>query len=215
MPIQQPIGTAVLYVSSNVQPVVFDVFNEWCDTIHHFDTMRINGFLSLRRFQLLDGLIDIDVPEFPILTLYQIEKAGDADFNTPSYAHHSATYTPPPAGVVDGITFERTVYEREEETGVHTQPVGGACVTLVGVDGPWLAAAGAAASNVAGFLNAYRVANVERAVLLVDVEDEAAGRDVLATLTTVDHGAKRHSLQLFTQVFPTTGVLLRDREFRT
>ena len=85
---------------------------------------------------------------------------------------------------------------------------------LVGVDGPWLDHAAAAASNAAGFLNAYRVADAERAVLLIDVEDETAGRDG-RVLDSVEHSAQRHSVQLFNQVFPSTGVLLRDREFLT
>ncbi|MEO5837399.1 MAG: hypothetical protein ABIQ73_07305 [Acidimicrobiales bacterium] len=215
MSVEQPIGDAVLYVSSNVQPQVLDAFNDWCDTIHHFDTMRIDGFLSLRRLHLVDGVIDIDAPEFPILTLYQVEKASDADFSTPSYAHHSATYTPPPAGVVDAISYERTVYQRDGQLAAGTQPVGDACVTLVGVNGPWLAAAATTASETAGFLCAYRVANEQRAVLLVDVEEEATGREVLAALSAIRHDGQRHSVQLFSQVFPRSGVLVRDRVLRT
>jgi hypothetical protein len=52
-------------------------------------------------------------------------------------------------------------------------------------------------------------------VLLVDVDDIAAGRAVLAALGQVKHGGQRRSLQLFQQVFPARGVLMRDREVRT
>jgi hypothetical protein len=213
MPVDQPIGTAVLYVSSNVAPEAHAPFSEWCDSIHHFDTMRIDGFLSLRRFELVDGFTDGDTPEFRLLTLYQVEKAGDADFSTPSYARHTATYTPPPEGVTDHITFERTVYERVADDGP-TQPVGTACVTLVGEDGPWLEKAADVARTVPGVLNAYRVAGEAGGVLLVDVDDVNAGHAVLSALAEVDHGGRRRSLQLFGQVFPARGVLCRDREVR-
>jgi hypothetical protein len=215
MPVQQPIGTAVLYVSSRVRPEVADAFDTWCDTVHHFDTMRIDGFLSLRRFELVEGLVGDGVVEYPLLTLYQVEKAGDADFSTPSYAHHSATYTPPPPGVVDGIEFERAVYERDDVSGARTQPVGSACVTLIGTPGPWIADAQSDASRSPGVLNSYVVTGDERSVLLIDVEDEHQGRELFARLAPLDHAGGRRSLQLFRQVFPAAGVLLRDREFRS
>ena len=40
-----------------------------------------------------------------------------------------------------------------------------------------------------------------------------AVEDVLAALSGVPHGGNRRSLQLFAQVFPSAGVLARDREF--
>jgi hypothetical protein len=215
MAVDQPIGTAVLYVSSNVAPSVHAAFSDWCDRIHHFDTMRIDGFLSLRRFELVEGTTDGGTPEFRLLTLYQVAKAGDAAFDTPSYAAHTATYAPPPPGVVDHIAFERTVYERVDPGKATTQPVGEACVTLVGEDGPWLAEALDVARAVPGVLGAYRVAAHGAGVLLADVVDVAAGRAALAALSEVDHGGKRRSLQLFGQVFPARGVLVRDREVRT
>jgi hypothetical protein len=214
MPVQQPIGTAVLYVSSSVRPEVVEAFNTWCDTVHHFDTMRIDGFLSLRRFELVEGLVEDGVVEYPLLTLYQVERSEDADFSTPSYAHHSATYTPPPPGVVDGIQFERAVYERDGGSGAGTQPVGSACITLIGTPGPWIADVQSNASRSPGVLNSYVVTGDERSVLLIDVELEQQGRELFARLAPLDHAGRRRSLQLFRQVFPATGVLLRDREFR-
>lgn len=62
-----------------------------------------------------------------------------------------------------------------------------------------------------GFLNAYCVANDDRAALFVDVDDEASGRVVLSRLQAFDAGTARKSVQLFDQVYPTKGVLLRDR----
>lgn len=213
MSVDQPIGTAVLYVLSTVEPEAFPSFSEWCDTIHHFDTMRVDGFLSMRRFVLLDGSSADGVADFDLLTLYQVEQSEHADFSTPSYARHSASYTPPPPGVVDHITFERTVYERADVPDSTTQPVGGACVALVGEEGPWLSAAADASAVLPGFLNAYRVSNTERSLLLVDVENDEAGRAVLAATAAIDHHGARQSVRLFTQVFPATGVLLRDRAF--
>lgn len=213
MPVQQPIGAAVLYVSSSVRPEVAEAFNTWCDSVHHFDTMRIEGFLSLRRFELVEGHVEEGAPEYPLLTLYQVEQAGDADFSTPSYAHHSATYTPPPPGVVDGIRFERAVYERDVSSSERTQPVGRACITLVGSAGPWAGAAQAAASGAPGVLNAYTVRGDDRVVVLIDFEREEDGRAAFADLAALEHDGRRRSLQLFRQVFPPSGVLLRDREF--
>jgi hypothetical protein len=215
MPVDQPIGTAVLYVSSNVEPDVLPAFNDWCDSVHHFDTMRIEGFLSLRRFELVEGAADGDTPEFRLLTLYQVAEPGDAAFDTPSYARHTASYAPPPPGVVDHITFERTVYERVRPGPTGTQPVGEFCVTLVGDDGRWLEDAAGLATMLPGVLNAHRVANDARGALLVDVADVDAGRAVLAALGEVEHAGRRRSLQLFRQVFPPSGVLLRDRQVLT
>jgi hypothetical protein len=215
VPVEQPIGTAVLYVSSNVAPAFHAAFSEWCDTIHHFDTMRIEGFLSLRRFELVEGSTDGDQPEFRVLTLYQVANPDDADFNTPSYARHTATYTPPPPGVVDHITFERAIYKRVGISDGDTQTVGRACVTLMGQDGPWLEDAAAVGRAGPGVLGVHRVVGESGGVLLVDVDDIAAGRAVLAALGQVKHGGQRRSLQLFQQVFPARGVLMRDREVRT
>jgi hypothetical protein len=214
MPVDQPIGTAILYVSSNVAPEVHAAFSEWCDTNHHFDTMRIEGFLSLRRFELVDGVTDGNRPEFRLLTLYEVAEPGDAAYDTPSYARHTATYTPPPPGIVDRITFERSVYERVGSSDAATQRVGGACVTLLGEDGQWLEDAAGMARAVPGVLDVHRAAGEAGGVLLADVEDVAAGRDVLDALGEVEHGGRRHSVQLFRQVFPARGVLLRDREVR-
>ena len=138
---QQPIGRAVLYVSSNVRTEVHDAFNAWCNSIHHFDTMRIEGFLSLRRFELVSGVVAPGITDYQLLTLYQVADPGDADFSTEAYQHHTATYTPPPDGVVGHIIFEREVFARAEAPAKATQPVGSAVVSLDGVAGTWLDAA--------------------------------------------------------------------------
>jgi hypothetical protein len=207
----QPIGRAVLYVVSNVRPEAHAAFTHWCDSIHHFDTMRIDGFLSLRRFELVDGSVEPGEREYRLLTLYQVADAGDADFSTPAYQQHTATYAPPPEGVTDGIEYERHVLRRREHTDRASQPVGDACISVVGVDGPWLKDAAARAAGCDGTLNAYVVDGDDCAVLLVDVESREQGAAVLSALSDVPHGGCRRSLQLFAQVFPRTGVLARDR----
>ena len=106
----QPIGKGVLYVLSTVEPQAYQPFTDWCNTIHHFDTMRIEGFLSLRRFELVSGVVAPGVTDYQLLTLYQVADPGDADFSTEAYQHHTATYTPPPDGVVGHIIFERGVF---------------------------------------------------------------------------------------------------------
>jgi hypothetical protein len=219
MSVNEPIGKAVLYVSSNVAADVYEAFSVWCNTIHHFDTMRIDGFLSLRRFELVAGSTAPGTPEFGLLTLYQVESPECAAFDTPAYARHTATYTPPPPGVTDGITYERTIYQRTTAPTSSTQPVGQACVSLTGRSGPWLDAAMKRTADLPGVLNSYAVTaddrTQDRVALLVDVDDVASGRDALAALTDLDHGGQRQAAQLFEQVFPSDGILVRDRRFVT
>jgi hypothetical protein len=197
-----------------VAPEAKPAFNEWCDTAHHFDVMQVDGFLSLRRLELVEGTTDGDMPEFRVLTMYQLAKPGDAAPDSPSYARHNATSVPPPAGMFDHVTFERTVYERVGSTDAETVPVGAACVSIVGEEGPWLEDAAHVAAATPGVLSTSHLATDERGALLVDVDDVTAGRVVLAALDAVDHGGRRRSLQLFRQVFPGHGVLLRDRQIR-
>ena len=188
----QPIGRGVLYVLSNVRAEARAAFDEWCDSIHHFDTMRIDGFLSLRRFELVGGTVEAGVTEYRLLTLYQVADPGDADFSSPAYRRHTATYAPPPEGVTDGIAFERHVLRRRGVgSGRHTQPVGEACVSLVGTDGPWLEDATEVAADCRGMLNAYVSDGDDFAVLLVDVESRADGAELLSALSAVRHGGRR------------------------
>ena len=88
-------------------------------------------------------------------------------------------------------------------------------MTLVGANGPWLDEAAKSVEHAPGVLNVYRVANDERAGLFVDVDDEVSGGVVLARLQAFDAGAKRPSVKLVNQVYPTSWWLLRDRELRT
>jgi hypothetical protein len=208
----QPVGRAVLYVCSNVRPEVHDSFSNWCDSVHHFDTMRIEGFLSLRRFELEAGSVETGVTEYRLLTLYQIAEPEAADFSTPAYRHHTATYVPPPPGVVDGIEFERHILVRRADDAVSgTQPVGEACISLTGAPGAWLDDAATLARRGDGVLSAYRVDGGDMSVLLVDLDSRRDGPAVLSALDGVDHGGARRSLQLFAQVYPQAGVLGRDR----
>ena len=165
----QPTGKGVLYVLSTVAPEAHQPFSEWCNTIHHFDTMRIEGFLSLRRFELVAGVVAADVPDYQLLTLYQVTDPGNADFTTESYRQHTATYTPPPDGVVDHITFEREVFTRVVDSRGQTQPVGSACVCIDGTSGSWLDHATTLAKAHAVALNAQRLDADDHALLLVDL----------------------------------------------
>lgn len=209
--VDQPIGSAVLYVSSTVDDVAAAAFDEWCDTIHHFDTMRIPGFLSLRRLRLVDGVDDGVVPVFRLLTLYQVDRPETADTTTPAYEAHTASYTPPPPGVTDHITFERSVYERRSPGG-STQRVGGVLVSVAG-DDAWLDEVDAEARAAAAVLSTTRLTGEAGPLLLVDVEDVEAGRAVLARVAALDAAGRRRWVRLFEQVFPSSGVLVRDRVF--
>jgi hypothetical protein len=207
----QPIGGGVLYVLSTVAPEAHAPFSEWCDTIHHFDTMRIDGFLSLRRFELVAGVVAAGVPDYRLLTLYQVAEPDNADFSTESYRQHTATYTPPPDGVVDHITFEREIFTRVESNGGPTQPVGSACVCIDGTSGAWLDHATALARTHGGALNAQRLVAGDHGLLLVDVETVDEGHGLFAALKGATDDVGFRALRLFEQVYPRRGVLVRDR----
>jgi hypothetical protein len=217
--VDQPVGGAVLYVSSRVAPEAHRAFSDWCDSVHHFDTMRVDGFLSLRRFERLEVVGD-EAEGFPLLTLYQVEDATAADPSGPSYTKHTESYSPAPPEVLDAITYERTVYARVAPAAAATQPVGRALVSVRSaapdargwLDGPVTTAVtdGPGVLGVSG----YRVAgDAGGQLLLVDVEDEEAGRKVLAGLAGLERAAGATTLELFGQVFPAAGVLVRDRRF--
>ena len=207
----QPIGRGVLYVLSTVAPEAHRPFSEWCDTIHHFDTMRIEGFLSLRRFELIAGVVAAGVPDYRLLTLYQVAEPDNADFSTESYRQHTATYTPPPDGVVDHITFEREIFTRVESNGGPTQPVGSACVCIDGTSGSWLDHAATLTRAHGGALNAQRLVADDHGLLLVDVETVDGGHGLFAALKGATDDVGFRALRLFEQVFPRRGVLVRDR----
>jgi hypothetical protein len=210
---EQPIGNAVLYVSSNVRPEVHGAFSEWCDSIHHFDTMRIEGFLSLRRFEFVKGSVAAGVKEFGLLTLYQVADAQNADFSTPAYQEHTATYTPPPEGVTDGIEYERHVLMRAQRPAPGTtQSVGEACISVVGQPGAWLDDVMATVGRCDGVLGAHRVDGEDRSIVLIDLENVDDGDAALAALDAIPDEGRRGAVQLFRQVFPESGVLVRDRE---
>jgi hypothetical protein len=173
--------------------------------------MRIDGFLSLRRFELVDAVGPASA--FDLLTLYQVADPADADFGSPAYLRHSASYTRPPAVVDGAVSFERTIYRRAEPWPEPTQPVGAAVLTASGGD-----AADAAplrrmltdAVGHPGVLAAYLLEPAQAGAgpaLVIDAVDVATGAEALAQLVP-DPGVR---LALFRQVFPAAGVLLRDR----
>lgn len=207
----QPIGNGVLYVLSTVEPQAYQPFTDWCNTIHHFDTMRIEGFLSLRRFELVTGVVAAGVPDYQLLTLYQVRDPGDADFSTEAYRHHTATYTPPPDGVVGHIVFEREVFARPAAPTSATQPVGSACVCLDGLPGAWLDQAAVTAS-AHGALKAQRLDGDSHGLVIIDAETVDDAHVVFAALKDATDADEFRALRLFEQVYPERGVLVRDRE---
>ena len=207
----QPIGNGVLYVLSTVEPQAYQPFTDWCNTIHHFDTMRIEGFLSLRRFELVAGVVATGVTDYQLLTLYQVTEPGDADFSTEAYQHHTATYTPPPDGVVGHIIFEREVFTRTEASNRQTQPVGSACVCLDGAPGVWFDHIAALAHSHGCALNVQQLEGDDHSLLIVDVETVNDGHTVFAALKGATDEAGFRALRLFEQIYPDRGVLLRDR----
>lgn len=211
----QPTGGAVLYVTSTVAPEAVEDFTRWCDSIHHHDTMRVDGFISLRRFDLVEGVARPDRVHHRLLTLYQVRSAGDADFTTESYARHTATYTQPPSSVEGNVAFERQIYERTEPGDGGEQPVGEACITLTAPRGFSTDAAASLAATADGFLNAYQVRSDDEVVLIVDCESVGAAAALYRQLQDRSSLEEIYSLGLFRQSFPRAGVLLRDQVIRS
>lgn len=215
MAVEEPIGNAVLYVGSNVAPGAKPDFDTWCNTIHHFDSMRIEGFLSLRRFEEIDGRVRNGHPRFSLLTRYQVEHPENANFDTPSYRRHSATYAPAPDGVTDQIEFERTVYTRVNGPTSGTQSVGEACASLLGAEGRWLDEAARAFAGRDDVLGVTRLRAEDRGAVLIEIDRSASAARVMHEVEAHVDPDAFVSLQTFRQVFPKSGVLLRDRQFRT
>lgn len=209
----QPTGGAVLYVQSRVQDRARAAFDDWCNAIHHFDTMRIDGFLCLRRFERIES---IGVPSpFDLLTLYQLRDVAVADFDSAAYRAHTASYTKPPAVVDGAVSFQRAIYRRTDVTG-ERQAIGHALASIAASSEEAIDAATAVVAVAAGTITSTRLALADGPghdrLLVVEVVDEPAATGLVDLLHHELDGAAIE-IAAFRQVFPERGVLLRDRTF--
>lgn len=210
----EPVGRAMLYVESTVAPHALEDFSNWCNSIHHFDTMRIEGFLSLRRFELMDAWMAPNTKRYEILTFYQVADCTAADFTTPAYLQHTATYVRPPESVDGNIEFERSIYERSEVPAGKTQKVGNAMITIrnyqAGANGqrPCLRI------PMGDILSAYGIRDERMSGLVINCGEFQEARRIYEDILNDEAGIDNSTIQLFRQIFPARGVLLRDRKFR-
>lgn len=209
----EPIGRAVLYVESTVASQALEDFNNWCNSIHHFDTMRIQGFLSLRRFELVDARMASTEKLYKILTFYQIADSTAADFTTPEYRRHTATYVRPPEGVEGNIDFQRTIYERSEVPRSETQRVGNAMITIRSYQTNENARPRHPQCPSGNVLSAYKIHGENTAGLVVNCEDLQSAKEIYQGILDGGDRVDSSTVQLFQQVFPGRGALLRDRRF--
>lgn len=210
----EPIGRAVLYVESTVAPQALEDFNNWCNTIHHFDTMRIEGFLSLRRFKLIDDRMAPGMKRHELLTFYQVVDGTAADFTTPAYRQHTATYVRPPESVDGNIEFQRSIYERSEAPVSKTQKIGNAMIAIRNYQNVANERPHHPKVPVGSILSAYRIHDERMSGLVINCGGLQDAKKMYTKI--LDDGADiaNSSVQLFQQIFPTRGVLLRNREFR-
>lgn len=214
MPVNEPIGRAVLYVESTVAPQMLEAFNTWCNSIHHFDTMRIKGFLSMRRFGLVEASMAPAAKSYRILTFYQIADSSAADFSTPEYRQHTTTYVRPPAGVEGNIDFQRTIYERSDVPEQDVQAVGGALVAIRSYPcGETKKRPPHPRCPPGNVLSVYRIHDDSTAGLIINCEDLASARAIYRSALDDSELVSCSTVQLYEQVFPERGALLRDRRF--
>ena len=136
---------------------------------------------------------------------------ANADFSTEAYQHHTATYTPPPDGVVGHIVFEREVFARPSSPTSATQPVGRACVCIDGTPGAWLDKAAASARSHGGALNVQQLEGDDHGLVIIDVESVDDSHAIFAALKRATDDKGFQALRLFEQVYPEHGVLVRDQ----
>lgn len=211
----EPTGGAVLYVESTVAPHALDDFSNWCNSIHHFDTMRIEGFLSLRRFDLVDGRMAPGMKRYELLTFYQVADSSAADFTTPAYRQHTATYVRPPESVDGNIDFQRSIYDRAEIPADRTQRVGNAMITIRNYQRDTHGRPRYPEVPAGDVLSAYGIHGEGMSGLVINCSELSGAERIYADiLHGGGAGTDNATVQLFRQIFPARGVLLRDREFR-
>lgn len=211
----EPTGGAVLYVESTVAPHALDDFSNWCNSIHHFDTMRIEGFLSLRRFDLVDGRMAPGMKRYELLTFYQVADSSAADFTTPAYRQHTATYVRPPESVDGNIDFQRSIYDRAEIPADRTQRVGNAMITIRNYQRDTHGHPRYPEVPAGDVLSAYGIHGEGMSGLVINCSELSGAERIYADiLHGGGAGTDNATVQLFRQIFPARGVLLRDREFR-
>lgn len=210
----EPIGTAILYVESTVAPQALKDFTNWCNSIHHFDTMRIEGFLSMRRLETVASHMAPGMKRHELLTLYQVIDASAADFTTPAYMRHTETYVRPPSGVAGNIDFQRSIYLRVPPVVDTTQRIGRAMITIRTYGSDANSGPDQPAMPQGDILSAYRIRDASMAGLVINCIDLSEGQKVYDQILAAEHTVANSSVQLFSQAFPARGVLLRDRVFR-
>jgi hypothetical protein len=226
--VEQPVGSGILYVLSDVEPRYEGAFTQWCNDVHHFETMEVEGFLSLRRFERIFSDTDF---AFRLLTLYQLEDPSAAAGD--SYHKHSETYTPIPEGVLDGLSFGRAILEAVSPVLPGTsgtvardrQTVGSDVLSVLVGPTHGEAASRWLADSVAppvcarpGVLSARVFAAVDdneivRYLLQVELESKADLEQLVGIVHASEppNGVGGVACVAYRQVFPTEGTLLRDR----
>jgi hypothetical protein len=118
---RQPIGRALLHLLSDLTAEV-DAFTRWCDTVHHAEALEVDGFVSGRRFELVPGYRYAAAAGARFLTAYQL--ADEHVLDTDSYRDHVARTTPAPPGVMESLTYTRTIYRERYPDGGWLSPDG-------------------------------------------------------------------------------------------
>jgi hypothetical protein len=106
---RQPIGRGLLHLQTDLTDTVAEAeFNRWCDEVHHREVLHVDGFLSLRRFEVVPGYRYADPNGAKILTLYQLVAPDAVD--SPAHQEHGRTSQPVPPQILRSLTYLRSVY---------------------------------------------------------------------------------------------------------
>jgi hypothetical protein len=106
---RQPIGQGLLHLQSDLSdPAVEPDFTRWCNEIHHATVLRLDGFLSLRRYERVPGYRFAAPDGARFLTVYQLATPDAVD--SEAHLEHLRAGTHLPEHVAAVLTFLRTIY---------------------------------------------------------------------------------------------------------
>jgi hypothetical protein len=117
----QPVGRALQHIQSRLAGHD-DAFTQWCNDVHHAEALAVDGFLSCRRFEIVPGYTYAAADGAPYLTVYQL--ADEAVADTPEHSANTARMTPAPPGVMEAVSYVRTIYRERFPLGGWMAPDG-------------------------------------------------------------------------------------------
>jgi hypothetical protein len=101
------VGRALLHLQSWVAAHK-EEFTRWCNDVHHKEVLEVPGFLSCRRFEVVPGYAYAAPDGAAYLTVYQLASVHEVESD--GYRKHTAQMTTAPEGVMESVSYVRTIY---------------------------------------------------------------------------------------------------------